>query len=557
MSQNSVTILKDNILEYVALRGSGLDVDKETRRFVAASKDTAVKELSKDTVYSRSDLVKILSAATVGETREYERGAWVYIPENPKNHPNLIRFYKKYHPVRYLETVIHGYPRHYSEEDVLAAPKSLPKCFIDYLLRRGCAQEIIYAAESLYLYFTDQGVPGLPPFDATASETELYENNVHGFLTTLNKMGLHVGDKVYTQVLSRQIPRFVEDFLAYEVYMRTANADNYISNDAQKAAKLLAEGFQTTSPPEEPLIRLPVTPPTEVSELFEYILYYGSNEEVDRSAHMLICNTKRLDFNLRYELRVSLQVNTDGSYFKTVYSRSEFLTILTIINPGAVGNYYKQDQSNSFLLTLTHFNRNRSPLERSIRDHPALAKYYRRISVFSYIDLISHEYDEYATLEKGGVLLLDEIEAVCPANRLEHCLKYGTNKEVNVLVETLVKAYAAQTRARPVEQGELYTRSDLRRLLKELPQKIAHFDPNEDYGVYRMTNGILLNKTAHAEINSIRYATQVGRDEYIRKEYARGGPILRALVEGFGTPPYTKEQHRAAVVKIGSLARRR
>jgi hypothetical protein len=523
-SKFSTIILKDNVLEYVALRGSDRDVNKETRRFVAASKDSAVEELSKDTVYSRVDLVNILSVATVGEIREYERGPWVYIPENPKDHPNLIQFYKKYHPVRYLETVIHGYPKHFTEEDVRNAPKTLPKSFIEYLLKNSCSEHITNVAQELFQYFNKLGVPGLEEtlklagaFYVNDTESEEYENNIHTFLSTLNEKGLHVGEKVYTRILRTLKPMFVEEYLAYEKYMQTTNADKYIySANAQRAAKLLAEGFQTFSRPDEPSTLTggdPSLPPTEVAELFEYYLHYGSEKEVNRVANIMRRTLTRLDFGLNHEYL----------WFNLVQTRSDLQTLLTNVNPGAVKAFYEREKEEGFS---TFYNpdvltrKTREPED--IRDHPALAKYYKRFFILNYIEMISYKTKAY---NKQGPVILDEIETVCPVNRLEHCLKYGTEKEVHVLVETIINKNA-ELRSRlklfypnlleKKNKGMLYTRGDLRQMLTLSPQMGAKFDPNEDYGVYRIVICGLSNPTALTEIIRTRYVTLKDRDKYIR-----------------------------------------
>jgi hypothetical protein len=550
MSEQVVTILKDSVLEYVALHGSILDVDKEARRFVASSKDSAVKELSKTTVYSRADLIKILNVATVGEVKEYEGGSWVYIPENPKAHPNLMRFYKKYHPDRYLETVIHGYPKHYSEEDVREAPKSLPKSFMEYLLRRGSNEEITFVARALFKLLTDLGVPGLkdlPMLSTGSKSVELNGKIVHGFLSTLNEMGLHVGDKVYTQVIGLKIPRFMEEYLVYEEYMLSTNAENYSCVDAQRAAKLLTEGFQTTTPPDEPLTRLPDlnSPPTEVAEVFEYFLYYGSDIDVDQVTIDLILNVTELDFNLKYDHRHRIHQVFLRRGEHNVNTRLDLLTILTHVNPRSIERYYKLERTTGVLTLFGKRNRITQP-DKDIRDHPALAKYYRREFVLNYIDMLAHNISS----PLQGVLLLDEIESLCPANLLDHCLKYGTDKEVSLMVETIISRHYTvrllPERPLSVDHNEhdLYTRGDLRLLLKELPQKNASFDPNEGYDMYRLKyNYTILGNAAYNEIVKIRYASQVARDKQILDIYERGDSSVRNLVEGFA-PPFTKNQHR-------------
>jgi hypothetical protein len=537
-----VMILKDNVLEYVSLRGSDQDVDKETRRFVAASKDSAVKDLSKNSVYDRADMVKILTVATVGEIREYERSAWVYIPERPRDHPSLIRFYKKYHPVRYLETVIHGYPEHFSEEDVLAAPKTLPKSFIEYLLRRGCAQDIIIMAEALSQHFTDQYVPGVPTLTKPV-EPEEFDKNVHGFLTTLKKMGLHVGVEVFAQALSLNNPRFIGEYLAFEKYMHSANASNYNINDAQKAANLLAEGFQNITPPDEPLARMPDPnfPPTEVAEEIEYFLYYGNESEVRQLATKLITHLRKFDFSLKFEIERFRSKHDDGSRDD---SRSDLQTTLTFVNPRTVERYHRIVRTNGFL---TPFVDRSSQTPPDIRNHPALARYYRRNFVINYIDSLSHD----SSTPLKGALLLDEIEAMCPANLQEHCLQYGTEKEVHEMVKALTRKYETPHLVKKKKKGGLYTRGDLRLMLKELSQKNPRFDPNEHHGVYKaFTNYGALMFNVFNEIFLIKYASQKERDDHIRIEFARGNLRIRSLIEGFGSPPYSKEQHRAVMESV-------
>jgi hypothetical protein len=554
MANQTIIILKDNVLGYVALRGSDQDVDKEARRFVAASNDSAVKALSKNAgQYDRADLVKILSVATVGETREYERGAWVYIPENPRDHSSLIRFYKKYHPVRYLETVIHGYPRHFSEEDVRAAPKTLPKNFIEYLLRRGTVHEIINATRFLFQLLTKQGVQGLEKLPSlTVAETPiLFDKSAHGFFAILDEKGLIVGGgKNFTQALRPKFPQIVEEYLAYERYMLSSNVDNYSSNVAQRrAAQLLAEGFQTATPPDEPLTRLPDPnfPPTEVSEVFEYFLYYGSDIEVNRVANaLMLASEGELDFNLKSDM--GWLFLTDSAGFNRNYTRSDLLTILTCINPREVDRY---NESRKFteVSTISFGNRyfQNIPPEKDIRDHPVLAKYYRRNFVNNYIELLTNR----CSTPLEGALLLDEIEAVCPANLLEHCLEYGTEKEVHDAVKSLHRftdVLPTTLLVKKKKKGDLYTRGDLRLLLKES----SLIDPNEIGSEYKTKiRGEALKFSVYNEIFNIKYATQKGRNSYIRQELALNtNPIIRDLIEGFGPPPYTKEQHRALLVHI-------
>jgi hypothetical protein len=552
MSNQSVIILRDNVLTYVALRGSGLDVDKETRRFVAASKDTAVKSLSKNTGYDREDLIQILSAATVGETREYERGAWVYVPENPRDHPNLIRFYKKYHPNRYLETVIHGYPRYFSEEDIRTAPKTLPKGFIEYLLRRGSNREIIYVARALIQHNTE--IPGLEKYPTLTKSLyrKFDEKSVQAFLSNLIKNGIHVDEKFLTQVLYPKNPLFVEEYLAYEKYMHSANADNYNNGDQKRAAQLLAEGFQTTTPPDEPLTKMPDPnfPPTEVAEVFEYYLYYGSDSEIDRVAKNLILHSTELDFNLKPEIERFLCSKHDGGFTGRVYSQSDLLTVLTNVNPRTIDWWHRLEHASGVLTLLGHRNSRKPPPEKDIRDHPALAKYYRHNLVLNYLDLLTQN----CCNPLRGALLLDEIEAMCPANLMEQCLQYGTKKEVHAMVETIFRKYdteLAAERDHPVvkkEEDGLYTRSALRQLLKVLPHKTANFDPNEENGVCGMINRFSnISNDLYNEIYIVRYASQESRDAHVHSVYAHGDARVRALVEEFGPPPYTKEQHRSLV----------
>jgi hypothetical protein len=534
-------------------------VDKVTRRFIAASKDTAVQALSKNTSYDRADLVRILSVATVGETREYEKGALVYIPENPRDHPNLIRFYKEYHYVRYLETVIHGYPKHFSKEDVRAAPKTLPKNFIEFLLRRGTDSEIKNVALVLFKYLTNLGLEQLPTLTGFSDCSKLYVKNVYGFLTSLNKMGLNIGDKliarIHHQYLS-SISLFVEEFIAYERYMHTANAGNYNSLDAQRAAQLLAEGFLTTTPPDEPLTRRrlpdPNFPPTEVANVFEYYLYYGSDIEVNRVANVLI-NISIGEYTLRL-------INVTGRDFQIdyndsrLYTRSDLQTILTFINPKAFNNYYEQKQVTDVLAFFgNRIIRNPTP-GKDIREHPSISKYYKRKNIINYFVL--QTYGRSPPLH--GALLLDEIEAVCPANLLEHCLEYGTDKEIHDTVETLISKYnkvvlmETDHLVGKKNKGGLYTRNDLRLLLKILPQKLVCFDPNDDgHDRYRKTfiyDYMLFNRFNDGV--TIKYISQKGRDEYISQEHADGDDITRTLIEGFGHPPYTKEQHRALILHL-------
>jgi hypothetical protein len=501
-----------------------------------------------------------LSVATVGETREYEKGALVYIPENPRDHPNLIRFYKEYHPVRYLETVIHGYPKHFSEEDVRAAPKTLPKNFIEFLLRRGTNLEIEIVALVLFEYLTNLGLEQLPTLTGFTDSSMLYEKNVYGFLTSLNKMGLNIGDKLNARVHHFQlssISQFVEEFIAYERYMLTANAGNYNRLDAQRAAQLLAEGFLTTTPPDEPLTRRrlpdPNFPPTEVADVFEYYLYYGSDFEVNRVANVLM-NTSRgeYDFRLNYETGWAFQTDNDGS--DRVYTRSDLHTILTSINPKAFNKYYKQKRFTDILAFFRNcIIRNPTPGE-DIREHPSLSRYYRRKNIINYFVL--QTYGRFPPLH--GALLLDEIEAVCPANLLEHCLEYGTDKEIHDAVETLISKYnkvvlmEIDHLIEKKKKGGLYTRNDLRLLLKILPQKLVCFDPNDDgHDRYRKTfiyDYMLFNRFNDGL--TIKYISQKGRDEYISQEHADGDDITRTLIEGFGHPPYTKEQHRALILHL-------
>jgi hypothetical protein len=550
-SKFSTIILKDNVLEYVALRGSDRDVNKETRRFVAASKDSAVEELSKDTVYSRVDLVNILSVATVGEIREYERGPWVYIPENPKDHPNLIQFYKKYHPVRYLETVIHGYPKHFTEEDVRNAPKTMPKSFIEFLLKRGCSGDIRIAAHGIFWYLKNLGVPGLDKKTTLDEGCEDHNINVKVFLSTLNKMGLHVGDIIYTQALKSRIPRFVEEYKKYEDYMQTTKADKfYYSTDAQKAAKILAEGFQSPPHPDNPFLtgRVPKFPPTEVADIFEYFLYYGSEREL-----------KWVDITLRNYFDL-LDLNQYDEYerFNPIQTRSNLQIVLSHVNPGSLDYYHELQVKEEGLSTIYTPNRPMPMhppvvVEEDIRDHPALAKYYKRFFVLNYIDMIAYKKESVMQ----GPVIWDEIESACPANRLEYCLKYGTEKEVHIIAQTLVNRNAEQRlkleTSHPLlnekkNKDELYTRGELRLMLTLLPQLSANFDPNEDYGMFYIFNTELLHTISYTEIVKIKYATQKDRDTHIRETYELGEPRLQALIEGFGPPPYTKEQHRAVEV---------
>jgi hypothetical protein len=557
-----VIFLDSNILGYVVLQGSDEDVDREARRFVAVglecgSTASLFERHRKEGAFTRADLIQIMNTAPIGCLQDYADKRWRYFPSDPRNHPELLRYYKKFKPCTFLELLIRGYPEAFSEKELVEEIGSMPRNVLEFILmyrQKGFINETVRFLRSeiknvSVQTFIDKEVCGL---------TGGVVNNRAPLRLILDEMNEH--DIEVNACFHAKLERyglFDHKCRDYTAFFDPANADRYSTVNQKTAALIVAKAFQSTLPRRRsapggsspPKSKLSVVPdidaaPSVVAHILEYVLYYGSDIDVLGTLRDLAENQEVLHlftknpitvFSTGRELEISSTTNRRKLRAFLENACSGVLLEFMRQNSGGLWHW----RSSPFAAQLFLL-----PIE-GLEKHHALASYYRRCFPHLYFDLIA--VSSTVSGYSSGVCIRDEIDAICPANVIEYFIRFGSKHDiVSLYINMLQTEIIAQACLRYVDKKNwtTFTRENLRLIVGDLTA--SGFDLNGIPWTQSLVKFPQVNLPAAFEF-FIKYSCLKRKNGVVwlfNSLYPGYEPVLIDIIP---PPPYSDEQLRGVL----------